>query len=47
MPVFNGNTPDGWIFKAECCFSMNQLSDAKKLEVAVISLDGEALAWFL
>ncbi|XP_024017591.1 uncharacterized protein LOC112090471 [Morus notabilis] len=46
MPVFDGENPDGWIFRAERYFSLNRLTDREKLDVAVVSLEGEALAWF-
>ena len=46
MPVFVGEDPDGWIFRAERYFSVCRLSEQEKLETAVISLEGEALAWF-
>lgn len=41
-----GDNPDGWIFHAEHYFFMNRLSDSEKLEVAVVCLDGDALAWY-
>ena len=46
MPVFEGSNPDGWIFWAERYFTICRLSEKECLEAAVISLDGEALAWF-
>ncbi|MCV5004829.1 hypothetical protein OFM39_34770, partial [Escherichia coli] len=46
MPSFDGANPEGWIFRAERYFAVCRLSEAEKLETAVISLDGDALAWF-
>lgn len=46
MPVFNGEDPDGWIFRAERYFALSQSSETEKLEAAVVSMEGEALAWF-
>ncbi|EXB74477.1 hypothetical protein L484_026170 [Morus notabilis] len=46
MPTFDGENPDGWVFRVERYFTMNGLSENEKLEVAIVSLDGEALAWF-
>ena len=46
LPVFEGVNPEGWIFRAERYFTVCRLTETEKLEAAVISLDGEALAWF-
>ena len=34
MPVFDGNNPDGWVFRAKRFFNMNRLSEAEKLDAA-------------
>ncbi|EXB38291.1 hypothetical protein L484_013924 [Morus notabilis] len=46
MPVFDGENPDGWSIRAERYFAMNKMTEREKLDVAVVSLEGEALAWF-
>ncbi|KAL4574682.1 hypothetical protein LXL04_021518 [Taraxacum kok-saghyz] len=46
IPFFDGSDPDGWILQAERYFAIYQLIDEEKVEVAVLSLSGEALAWF-
>ena len=46
MPLFEGDDPDGWVFRAERYFSVNQLSDAEKLDSAALCFEGAALAWF-
>lgn len=46
MPVFDGDNPDGWIFRAERYFQMNRTGEAEKLDIAIVSLDGEALSWY-
>lgn len=46
MPVFDGNNPDGWVFWAKRYFNMNRLTEAEKLDAAVINLDRDPLAWF-
>lgn len=38
MPIFKGDDPDGWAFRAERYFAVNQLTEDKKLE-----LEGEKL----
>ncbi|KAL4568842.1 hypothetical protein LXL04_024459 [Taraxacum kok-saghyz] len=46
MPAFNGTDPDGWILQAERYFVIYQLIDEEKLEAAILSLSGDALAWY-
>ncbi|KAL4558953.1 hypothetical protein LXL04_031079 [Taraxacum kok-saghyz] len=46
MPLFNGTDPDGWILQAERYFAIYQLLNEEKMEAAVLSLGGDALAWF-
>lgn len=46
MPVFNGEDPDGWIFRAKRYFTMNLLSDWEKIEASAICFEGEPLAWY-
>lgn len=46
MPIFEGSDPDSWIFCADRYFQIHQLSEAEKLNVAVISFEGEAIEWY-
>ena len=46
MLTFNGENPDGWIFRAELFFEMNQLSKTEKIMVARVSFEEKALAWY-
>lgn len=46
IPTFNGDDPDGWILRAERYFNLNRLNPDEQLEVAIISLEGDALRWF-
>ena len=46
MLVFEGGNPEGWVFHSENFFSMHQHSEMEKLDVATLSFDGEALAYF-
>ncbi|PON99346.1 hypothetical protein TorRG33x02_048890, partial [Trema orientale] len=34
MPLFNGENPLGWVFRAERYFAVNAMTDAEKLEAA-------------
>lgn len=46
MPTFDGTDPDGWILQAERYFAIYQLINEEKMEAAILSLQGDALAWF-
>ncbi|KAA0036991.1 ty3-gypsy retrotransposon protein [Cucumis melo var. makuwa] len=46
MPVFTGNDPDSWLFRADRYFQIHKLTDAEKMTVSIISFDGPALDWF-
>lgn len=44
--MFEGENPEGWVFKAERYFNLTQISEAEKMEAAAICFDGEALSWY-
>ncbi|TYK05726.1 ty3-gypsy retrotransposon protein [Cucumis melo var. makuwa] len=46
MPVFNGEDPEGWFYRAEHYFQMHLLNEREKLKIAVVSLEGRGLNWF-
>ncbi|KAL4575031.1 hypothetical protein LXL04_021871 [Taraxacum kok-saghyz] len=46
MLTFDRKDPDGWILQAERYFTIYQLIDEEKIEAAVLSLNGDALAWY-
>lgn len=46
FPAFDGQNPDGWILKAERFFTFYQLSEAEKVDAAVVAFDGDVLSWF-
>lgn len=46
MPVFNGDDPDEWLFRAERYFALNQLSENEKLLVGVVSFEGKVVHWY-
>ena len=46
MPVFTGENPDGWIFRANRYFATYRLTEEEKLVVATMNLDGDALSWY-
>ncbi|TYK03449.1 transposon Tf2-1 polyprotein isoform X1 [Cucumis melo var. makuwa] len=46
MPVFAGEDPDSWLFRAERYFQIHKLFDSEKMLVSTISFDGPALNWY-
>ena len=46
LPIFEGEDPLGWIFRVERYFTVNGVTEAERLDAAVVSLEGKALAWF-
>ena len=44
--MFNGENPEGWVFRAERYFHLNHLTKEEKLMAAVVCLDEDALSWF-
>ncbi|XP_057252042.1 uncharacterized protein LOC130592021 [Beta vulgaris subsp. vulgaris] len=46
MPLFDGKEPDDWVVKAERYFNFYYLTEAEKMEAAVVGLEGDALSWY-
>ena len=46
LPTFDGDEPDGWIYRAERYFEINGLRAEERLRAAMICMEGEALAWY-
>ncbi|XP_010270441.1 PREDICTED: uncharacterized protein LOC104606771 [Nelumbo nucifera] len=46
LPIFYGENPDGWLFRAERYFEINGLLPAECLRAAVVCLEGDALVWY-
>ncbi|KAL0533794.1 hypothetical protein IC582_028065 [Cucumis melo] len=46
MPVFTGEDPDSWLFRAERYFQIHKLTESKKMLVSTVSFDGPALNWY-
>lgn len=44
LPLFDGSNQDGWILRAERNFKFFRLYDEEKVEVPVVSLDGDTLS---
>ncbi|KAF4402326.1 hypothetical protein G4B88_003247 [Cannabis sativa] len=46
LPVFSGDDPDEWTFRADRYFGLQRLNPTEQLEAAVLCLEGAALRWF-
>ncbi|KAL0549733.1 hypothetical protein IC582_014220 [Cucumis melo] len=46
MPVFNGEDPDVWLFRANRYFQIHELTNLEKMTMATISFKGPALNWY-
>ncbi|KAA0033837.1 Ty3/gypsy retrotransposon protein [Cucumis melo var. makuwa] len=46
MPVFTGEDPDSWLFRAERYFQIHKLSESEKMLVSAVSFDGPTLNWY-
>jgi hypothetical protein len=46
MPLFDGSDPDDWVARAERYFDIYNLTEKAKLNAAMMSFEGEALAWW-
>ena len=46
MPLFSGEDPIGWIFRAERYFKVNRVTEKEKLDAAVLCFENRALNWF-
>ena len=46
LPTFYGTNHDGWVFCVERFFNLNVMPENTKLEAAILSMEGEAIAWF-
>ncbi|KAL0539505.1 hypothetical protein IC582_023720 [Cucumis melo] len=46
IPMFNGENPETWIYRAEHYFDINELMDEEKVKVAVVSFGPDEVNWF-
>lgn len=46
MSLLEGKDPDGWILRGEKHFDIYKLTEGEKLDVAVVSMEGDALRWY-
>lgn len=46
MPIFSGEHPNSWVFRAEHYFGIHELSNAEKIKVAIIAFVPNKVDWF-
>ena len=46
LPVFEGLDPVSWIARAEKFFEVHRVQEEEKIQLAFISMEGEAVHWF-
>lgn len=46
FPSFDGDDPEGWLFKAEQYYTLHGVNEAKKVPLASVHLTGDAISWY-
>ncbi|KAA0037230.1 retrotransposon protein [Cucumis melo var. makuwa] len=46
MPMFLGENPESWVYRAENFFEINNLPEAEKVKVAVVSFGQDEVDWY-
>ncbi|KAA0063772.1 retrotransposon protein [Cucumis melo var. makuwa] len=46
MPMFLGENPESWVYRAEHFFEINNLPEAEKVKVAVVSFGQDEVDWY-
>ncbi|XP_061373231.1 uncharacterized protein LOC133315594 [Gastrolobium bilobum] len=46
LPIFNGTDPNGWIFRTELYFGLQQVPENIKVRLAGMKMEGLASPWF-
>ncbi|KAL5582270.1 hypothetical protein UlMin_014712 [Ulmus minor] len=46
LPLFEGDDPFGWLFRADRYFAVNGIAEGEKVYAASVCLEGPALNWF-
>lgn len=46
LPTFEGHDPLGWLARAEFFLEVKQVKPTKRLQLAFISMEGNAFHWF-
>lgn len=46
MPIFSGENPDSWVYRAKHFFEIHKLDDLEKIKVAIIAFAPDVVDWF-
>ncbi|TYK31687.1 retrotransposon protein [Cucumis melo var. makuwa] len=46
MPMFLGENPKSWVYRAEHFFEINNLPESEKVKVAVVSFGQDEVDWY-
>ncbi|KAA0048167.1 retrotransposon protein [Cucumis melo var. makuwa] len=46
MPMFLGENPESWVYRAEHFFEINNLPESEKVKVAVVSFGQDEVDWY-
>ena len=46
LPIFQGDDPYGWVFRAERYFAINGVDGEDRVMAAAVCMEGRALGWF-
>ncbi|KAA0065941.1 retrotransposon protein [Cucumis melo var. makuwa] len=46
MPMFLGENPESWVYRAEHFFKINNLPEAEKVKVVVVSFGQDEVDWY-
>lgn len=46
MPIFKGQHPDSWVYRAKQFFEIHELTKEEKIKVAVIGFDHDSVDWY-
>lgn len=46
LPLFHGEDPHGWLFRAERYFAINDVDEDDKVLAASVCMEGKALGWY-
>lgn len=46
LPLFHGEDPHGWVFRAERYFTINDVDEGDMVLAASVCMEGKALGWF-
>lgn len=46
IPIFEGDDTFGWTSRVERCFELRHVTEAEKIQAAMVAMEGKALTWY-